>query len=776
MSPYTVGPIAGGPQRVEFKGSLRGSRSGRFEFAVILALLPAILGACGSVSPGEPEDTQPQAAAAPGDTPVPGAPTQLGAPDLYGQSPEVSPARDRGSSALNAPEFYRGTGILTRGAVPPRSRVSVGEAGEVTLNFANADIGEVVAAVLGDTLGFSYLIDPKVQGQVTARTSRPIPRSAVISALENILELNGAALTRDNGIYKIVTLQEAATGLTAPVVTPANRRLARGFGLHFIPLKYASATGLAEILKPFIPTGRVFRVDAARNLFIFAGTQPEASDLIDMISIFDIDWMSGMSFALFPIKIADAEALVADLEAVFLQDGASPIAGLVRFVPIERLNSILVISPQSAYLDQARIWIERLDRGAAGVGRRLYVYHVQNGRAADLAEVLSQIFESDQRGPRRASIPAQVAPGLEAVTLTGAARRPPVPAPGATAQSQTPAAGQGRDVGGQAAVAGIFPALSGAAAYQNTSLSLDVIGASGNIRIIADEKKNALVILATSAEYQMIEATLKRLDITPLQVMIEVTIADVTLTDDLKYGLQWFFREGKHSATFSTLDTGAVASAFPGFSYLFSGGDIRVALNALTTITDVKVISSPQLMVLDNQTARLQVGDQVPIATQQSVAVEGGSAPLVNTIQFRDTGVILEVTPRVNAGGLVVLDVLQEVSDVKSTTTSALDSPTIEQRSIQSTVAVQSGETIALGGLIRDREEESVSGIPLLSAIPILGNLFKTTSTGTRRTELLVLITPRVVRDQSEARAVTEELRKRLRSIEPLQKKIAAPE
>jgi general secretion pathway protein D len=312
-----------------------------------------------------------------------------------------------------------------------------------------------------------------------------------------------------------------------------------------------------------------------------------------------------------------------------------------------------------------------------------------------------------------------------------------------------------------------------AAGRRNDLESIATIEESGNIRVIAHERNNALVILATAAEYRMIEATLKRLDIVPLQVMIEATIAEVLLDDNLKYGLQWFFQAGDSTITFSTLSAGAVSPAFPGFSYFFDGSDAKVVLNALTEITDVRVISSPQLMVLDNQTARLQVGDQVPIATQSSQSTEGSN--LVNTIQFRDTGVILEVIPRVNASGLVVLDVLQEVSDVIETTTSEIDSPTIQQRSIQSTVAVQSGDTIALGGLIRDREEESVSGVPVLSAIPILGNLFKTTQTLVRRFELLVLITPRVVRNRREALDVTDELRRRLSTLGPLEKKIEAP-
>jgi general secretion pathway protein D len=248
------------------------------------------------------------------------------------------------------------------------------------------------------------------------------------------------------------------------------------------------------------------------------------------------------------------------------------------------------------------------------------------------------------------------------------------------------------------------------------------------------------------------------------------------LNDDLRYGLQWFFNSGNSSFTFSSLATGEVASAFPGFSYVFSSTDTRVVLNALAEVTDLQVISSPQLMVLDNQSARLQVGDQVPIATQSAVSVSDPEAPIVNAIEFRDTGVILEVTPRVNAGGLVSLDVRQEVSTVIETTTSDLNSPTIQQRTIESTVAVQSGETIALGGLIQDQDQEATSGLPLLSEIPILGHLFKTTSNSKRRTELLVLITPRAVRDRGEAHAVTEELRRRVTAIEPLERKIRAPE
>ncbi len=672
---------------------------------------------------------------------------------------ELAPLPDSLEAQVEEPELFRGTGVLARQPRGRRANVNIIEDGDITLNFANAEIREVVDAVLGQALGLSYIIDPRVQGEVTARTSQPIPRQAVIPALENILALNGAALTLDDGIYKVVTLQQAATGLTSPIVSAEARNSARGFAVHIIPVRYAAAQALSDVLRPFIGPGRVFRVDTARNLIVFAGTGPEARDLIDMISVFDVDWMSGMSFALFPVQVADSKAIVADLETVFLQNGQSPLAGLIRFVPIERLNAVLVISPQPAYLDQAETWIDRLDRGGEGAGRRIFVYHVQNGRAADLSDVLSRIFDaSGGGGGGKEETGAGLAPGLIPATLTSE--------PSATQQ-----AAEGGD-SNQAT----SPSKSADGQRISDTTGISAIVDSGNIRIIADERNNALVILATAAEYRMIEATLKRLDLTPLQVLIEVTIAEVTLNDDLRYGLQWFFSKGNNALSFSTLSSGAVSSAFPGFSYVFTPADAQIVLNALTEITDVRVVSSPQLMVLDNQSARLQVGDQVPIATQSAVSVSDPNAPIVNSIEFKDTGVILAVTPRVNASGLVTLEVLQEVSDVTETTTSALNSPTIQQRSIESTVAVQSGDTVALGGLIQDRDEESTSGLPLLSEIPILGNLFKSTNNAKRRTELLVLITPRVVRDRREAQDVTEELRKRLTGIEPLEQKIKAPQ
>jgi general secretion pathway protein D len=296
----------------------------------------------------------------------------------------------------------------------------------------------------------------------------------------------------------------------------------------------------------------------------------------------------------------------------------------------------------------------------------------------------------------------------------------------------------------------------------------------GPVRIIADKVKNALVILATPRDYRTMQSTIRKLDTVPLQVLVEATILEVRLNDALRYGVEWFFKfGGSNQVSFSTLPTGAVAPLFPGFSYLATPtqDSVRVVVNALDEVSDVNVISSPQVFVLDNQTASIQVGDQVPIATRSLVSVDNPDS-ITNSIEYRDTGVILNVTPRVNTGGLVTMEVAQEVSDVVETTSSTLDSPTIQTRRVESTVSVQSGQTVALGGLIRDSRTNGSTGVPYLSRIPVIGWLFGVKEDSADRTELLVLITPRVVANQDESRKVTEELRGRIRAVQPLEERI----
>jgi general secretion pathway protein D len=656
-----------------------------------------------------------------------------------------------------APSIYLGTGVFVDAGALSAGNTTQPAAGDVTLNFADTDVREVVRAILGGILEVNYIIDPQVSGTITVQTSRPLARSALLTTLESILRANGAAMVPESGGYRIVPLASALSGL-APLGLDARQP---GFGVHVVPLRYIAAREMAKIIGMLASERNVISTDVARNLVILAGSQSERATMLETVELFDVDWLAGMSFGLFPLQNTDAETLVQELDSILGVDGEVPLSGLLRFVPIERLNAVMVISPRADYLERAQGWITRLDLGIDVVGQRLYVYYVENGRAADLADVLNDVF--DQRRPAVEDV--RLAPGLDRATLyaEGTAR--------VARELQAQDARLTGAVEGEAAAPAPPREPAGAARAGEAGAGI-ALAAGSDIRIIADEANNALVILATAEEYRMIEAALDKLDVVPLQVMIEATIAEVTLTDDLEYGVQWFFENGNSS--FNLNETLPVRGfpGFAGFSYLFSTADARITLNAIASVTDLNIISSPSLMVLDNQTAEIQVGDQVPVASQSAVSVSDPDAPIVNSIEYFDTGVILRVTPRVNAGGLVIMELEQEVSDVVATITSGIDSPTINQRRIKTTVAIQSGETVALGGLIRDDQESSNSGIPLLREIPVLGKLFSTTTEGATRTELIVLITPRVVSNQQEARQVTEELRRRIRAVAPLDEKL----
>lgn len=676
-----------------------------------------------------------------------------------------------GSAPPREAELWIGTGNLietSKGAV----RLDPQE-GSYTMNFAGADIREVAGAVLGGMLGISHVIDPAVAGTITARTARPLTREQLLPAFEDILAINGAVMIADPAMYRIVPADRARS--MTPIIGGLESRN-RGFGIHVIPVRFASADALQQSLEPFVVPGRGLQVDEARNLLLFRGPGVEAADLVNMVELFDVDWMEGMSFALLPLANANVGDVILELDAIFGQGGeaaggAGGKGGAIRFLPIQRMNAVLAISEQPVWLERARDWIGRLDRGGGGEDQRqLYVYHLKNARAAEIAEVMGEIFDVRTVGNSTgAGGGGEVAPGLAAGTLSGSTG-------GAAGATRAQAGGDGAGT----ATGGARTTRQRGTTTVNRGSAGGFPGAENGPRLIADERNDALLILATAQEFRMIEATIKRLDVAPLQVLIEATIAEVTLNDALSFGVRWFFdasgRDDTQNISFSDVETGAVASTFPGFSYLFEGDSARVALNALNEITDVTIVSSPQLMVLDNQSARLQVGDQVPVPIQQSVSTIDPAAPIVNSIQFQDTGVILEVTPHVNASGLVVIDVRQEVSNVVATTSSGIDAPTIQQRQISSTVAVQTGETIALGGLIRDSSTTGQVGVPLLMHIPLLGNLFKTTTLTNERTELLVLLTPRVVRDRDEARSVTQELRRRLRGLERIREQFGIEE
>ncbi|MDH3414421.1 MAG: type II secretion system secretin GspD, partial [Gammaproteobacteria bacterium] len=592
-------------------------------------------------------------------------------------------------------------------------------------------------------------------GAVTLQTSEPLPRESLVPTLEMLLRMNGAALVKRGDLYHVVPRERALLGLASPQLGNTTAPLPRGYSVRVVPLRYVSASEMQKILEPFVIAGNIVRVDSRRNLLILAGTGQEMDTLLETIAVFDVDWIAGMSVALFTPDFVDAETLASDLDKVFGDEGNGLLTDLVKLAVIERLNALLVISPRREYLAKVADWVERLDQDRGGSGRRLFIYHVQNGKAADLAAVLQQVFE--ERAAEEAIPPPELAPGLEPVELR--TQSPPT-------ITQVV----------EAAVGGLTPARQKepeprSSGRRTTGAGEGVPLTEGReIRVIADEVNNALLIMATSAEYGQVRDALKQLDIVPLQVLIEATIAEVSLTDGLSQGLEWYFKNefnSRFGAAQLDLGDDGLAALVPGFSYaITSGADVRAVLNLLASESKLKVISSPSLMVLNNQTATIEVGDQVPIATQQQQSTAAAEANIINSIEYRDTGVLLTVTPRVNAGGLVTMEISQEVSDV-TPNAEAPELPTIQQRKINSTVAIQSGETVVLGGLIKENDSFTSSGIPGLHKIPILGFLFGQTTDDRSRTELVVLITPRAVQGADEARQITNEFRDKMESLKP---------
>src|SRR5665213_3272256 len=639
---------------------------------------------------------------------------------------------------------------------PPPVRVLAG--GAISLNFPSVDVQAVAKAILGDTLHVPFAVDPQVHGAVTVQTARPIRRADVLTVFEQALTASGLVLADRAGVYTI--LPAAAARGEAPAVGPNDP----GFGNETIRLQFVGAEELRKLLDPMVP-GAISVADPNANVMVISGTAAQRRALRELVAEFDVDWLRGMSFALFIPERTDARLIAPELDKLLNAPG-TPSAGLVRLIAMDRLNGILAITAQPRYLDDARRFVEILDREGEGAERRMFVYRVQNGRAADLTKVLDAAF----------GFAAPVSsPGVRSTIWVGST------APGAVPPTMPTLLPNGTVVALPARVPATV-AETGRSPGQGPQSSSDVDA----VTITADEANNAIVVFSSPRNYALIEDALRKLDVPPLQVMIDASISEVTLNHTLQYGLQWAFQAGRLGGilsqgvqtTTTNPTTGLVTTTnpgpqqnFPGLSFLYQGNNVSATLNALSTITDVTVLSAPRLMVLNNHTATIEVGDEVPISTGTAVSTVTSGAPIVNSIDYRDTGIILKVTPRVNSGGLVLLDIAQEVSDVlpltATQTSSGINSPTIEQRKISTSVAVQDGETVALGGLIKNEVQKGRSTIPLLGDIPILGHLFGDTTGGLIRTELVVLLTPRVVRTPVDAHAVTEELRQKIHEAAP---------
>ena len=670
-------------------------------------------------------------------------------------------------------ELYPGTDRFVSGNIPQNRKMSSTGTGSYSLNFDDADLGEVAKVILSDILGQNYVLSPKVVGKVTLQTTEPLTKEELLPTLEMVLRMNNAALVKNGKIYHIEPVAEALF-----ISDMSSSR--SGYQTRVIPVRNVAVQDIADILKPLVHEKTILNVDAARNIMVASGTADEIARVMDLVSTFDIDLLKGRSFGLFPLAHVDPDTMIEELQTVFYPKGKGDKSEFFEFIAIDRLNAVLAVTRQAHYLNDIENWVFRLDKANTASGGGVNVYKVQHADAGELADTLNAIFT----GGAKKTKSAKVAPGETASSMSNASNTSNTGntlsgTPGSLAFTKPD---EKSSEGNEPSVN-----LGAFAVNKSDEKSSGGSGGSGDIKvsnvgkvnIIADEPNNSVIIVASAQDYEVILPIINQLDVMPLQVLIDATVVQVKLEDNLKYGIAWFLNNGDKPTGFigslpSAAAAAASAAATGGLSMFYNAGSVKALLRAEASLGNINVISSPSLMVLNNQKAKINVGQQVPISTGSTQVplgggITGSSIAQSNTIQYKDTGVTLDVTPRVNANGLVIMKLKQIVSNVVPVAASASQtqqqSPTIDKKEIDSSVAVHDGETVVLGGLISDDITENQSGVPWLYQLPILGSLFGATEKKDIKTELVILITPRVVKSKQDSRTISNEFKRKLTGI-----------
>jgi general secretion pathway protein D len=680
----------------------------------------------------------------------------------------IAPVQEQPEKTKQTSELYPGTNRYVANINSKTKRVSPSGKGSYSLNFDEADLGEVAKVVLSDILGESYVLSPKVTGKVTLQTTEPLTKEELLPTLEMVLRMNNAALVKDGRIYHIEPTADAL--FTSDLsVRPA------GYQTRVIPVKNVAVKDIADIIKPLVHDKTILNVDDKRNILVAAGSADEIARVMDMIYTFDIDLLKGRSFGLFPLAHVDPETIIEELEGIFYQKGKGDDSEFFKFMPIARLNSVLAVTRQAHYLTDIEDWIYRLDKANTASGGGVNVYKVQHVDAGELADTLNDIF-TDGKSQSKS---AKVAPGEKAESISN--QQEPFGSGSSSSGLDSSSGSSSSPSESNTSMSGnlgVFAAnqIEEKAALGDSANGSIKVSNVGKVKIIADEPNNSVIIVASAQDYEVILPVIEQLDVMPLQVLIDATVVQVTLTDELKYGISWYLREGNSQTLLNSAATIAGAVSTGGLSTFYNAGSVKALLTAEAKLDNVNIISSPSLMVLNNQKARINVGDQVPISTGSTAVPLAGGTPTFaqsNTIQYKDTGVTLEVTPRVNANGLVIMKLKQIVSNVvqntiaetKTDTATQQQSPTISKKEIASSVAVADGETIVLGGLISDTVTDNKNGVPFFYQLPIIGSLFGATSKNDTKTELVILITPRVVKSKQDSRVISNEFKRKLTNI-----------
>jgi len=658
---------------------------------------------------------------------------------------------------------------------PPGDVAEAAASGDgYTLNFDGSPVANVAKVVLGDILSLRYTLDPHAQGAISLSSSRPIPKRDLLFVLESALHANNLAMIREAGGYRIAPIAESGVFGASDQADSASA-VSPGYGMTVIPLQYVSAPTIAHLLEGFATRPGTVRADASGRLMLIVGTGDERRTALQTVRQFDVDWLRGQSVGLYPIHNGSSSGVAAELDKIMDTGEAGLGHGLVKLQDVTAQNAVLVVAARPQLLAAAARWIERLDSpNASGAG--VHVYKVRYGDAKEIARLLSSMFGTGAgTGDSDAN---QLAPGAGVRQLTAAQRLT-----GGAQQTSATSSGIGANGNGNSgASAGATAGGSPFGGLQTAALSSAFADASGGgnallpgVRITADPADNSLLVYASAESYHTIERALQQIDRPKAQVAIDVTIAEVTLNDQLNYGVQYYLANHINMFSGGLTNTGqALAStdSSSGFNVIVGKSALpHVILSALHQLTDVRILSNPSLVVVDNQEATLEVGDQVPVSTGSATVLSTNNA-VVNTIDYKNTGIILDVIPRVSPDNTVQLDISQEISNVvdsattlssNSSSISNAPTPTISERKVKSQITVASGQMVLLAGLVAETQSKTRDGIPILDQLPVVGGAFGNTGKQRQRTELIILIKPRIIRDSVDASQVAEQLRAKMR-------------
>jgi general secretion pathway protein D len=655
------------------------------------------------------------------------------APEAKGQAPRRS----------ESGKDYR---RQVRNARWPGAGKGTPEEGEalVEFNFDNADLNEVIRTI-AQILDIKYIADPGIQGAVTIHTAKGLSKKDLYPVFFRILDVNGLTAVKEDQFYRITPSTKAAR-LPVPLhLNTSGRPLPQREDVitQIIPLEHTSAPEMVKLIQPFVSEAATVIPHIETNTLMVVDKGINVAKVLRLVEAFDLDMFTRKNHRFFFLQHADAQNAVTVLKEVFsitTTESSEP----VKFVTIKRLNAFLAISTSERIFNRIDGMLTQLDAPSEGIEPRIYVYSVRNGAALNLSDLLNQVFSQ-----------------LNAAS--GSAPKSPGGAPAPSENSRNPltlnvASPAAPSSAGQNAKAAASPAVEPAVLKTSERIL------SGGIQITPDEIRNVLIIRATPSEYRVIENILGRIDVLPRQVLIEATIAEIDHTLTTELGVDWSYTKGVD------IDNGILSASLNGTSGLSLGlgigSNLAATLKALERQNKVNILSSPHVLASDNQRARIDVSNEIPLVSSETLLTTTADPIVTTNIQYRDTGVMLTVTPHINERALVTMDIYQEVSEQSDDVTVAGQSyPSFFKRTLETSLTVRNGQTIVLGGLIRENTSKSNSGLPFLSRIPIIGALFGQTRDAFDKTELIILLTPRVIVDLDDVDEVTNEFKQKVYSV-----------